>query len=228
MTEKEQLQELVNSCNSFTDILRTMNKSISGDAVNLLKKKLDEYGIVYNFVYEKSFRNKIPLEEILVENRPYKSQDLKNRLIKEGIKQDVCEICGQTNIWQGKQLVLQLDHINGNHNDNRLENLRILCPNCHTQTNTFSNKKPKKYCPDCGIEITSKSTYCRTCSAKHRDQRDPNKEYPDKETLWNLIQTTSFTEIGRMYNATDNAVRKWCKKLGLPSTKREIKEMLAK
>ena len=153
MTEKEELEKLVKESNSLSEILRKQGKSVSGSAVKILKDTLDNYGISYLFLDEISISKKqIPLNEILVENRNYKSSDLKKRLIKEGLKEDKCEICGCSNEWNGKPLILQLDHINGNHSDNRLENLRIVCPNCHSQTETFSNKRAKKhnYCVDCG------------------------------------------------------------------------------
>jgi len=66
----------------------------------------------------------------------------KCRLYEYDLKEERCEICGQDPEWNGKPLILQIDHINGNRKDNRLENLRIVCPNCHTQTETFSCKKP--------------------------------------------------------------------------------------
>ncbi len=80
-------------------------------------------------------------EEILVENSPYKNIPiLKKRLLKEGLLEYKCAICGNTGEWLGQPLTLQLDHINGDHFDHRLENLRLLCPNCHSQTETFSGK----------------------------------------------------------------------------------------
>lgn len=65
----------------------------------------------------------------------------KQQLIGLGYKEDKCELCSQGPEWNRQFLNLQLDHINGIHNDNRLENLRILCPNCHTQTPTYCNNK---------------------------------------------------------------------------------------
>ena len=59
------------------------------------------------------------------------------------IKKNMCEICGQDTIWQGKSLTLHLDHKDGNKQNNELDNLRILCPNCHTQTETYGFKKRK-------------------------------------------------------------------------------------
>lgn len=66
---------------------------------------------------------------------------LKKRIMDEGLLKEECVLCGQNNIWNGNKLVLQLDHINGNNKDNRIENLRILCPNCHTQTETYCRNK---------------------------------------------------------------------------------------
>ena len=227
MTEKEELEQLVKTSNSFSEILRKQNKSISGTAIKILKDKLDSYEISYLFLNEISISKKqIPLNEILVENRNYKSSNLKKRLIKEGLKEDKCEICGCSNEWNGKPLTLQLDHINGNHSDNRIENLRIVCPNCHSQTETFSNKRAKKhnYCVDCGCEISLKSTRCNTCASKYKNSfKVKPEDRPSKEELFELIKNNPFTKIGEMYGVKDNTIRKWCKNYGLPSTKKELR-----
>lgn len=230
MTEKENLEQLVKTSNSFSEILRKQEKAISGASVKLLKSKLQQYNIECNFNTSSiQTKDKKTLNELLVENSSYQSAKLKERLIKEGIKKDVCEICGCSNEWNGKTLVLQLDHINGNHSDNRLENLRIVCPNCHSQTETFGNKRAKKhnYCIDCGCEISIRSTRCNSCASKHKNSFKVKPENrPSKEELLELIQNNPFTVIGDMYNVTDNTIRKWCKNYGLPSTKKELKEFI--
>lgn len=66
---------------------------------------------------------------------------LKRRLINEKKLNYKCALCGNTGGWNNKKLVLQLDHINGDHKDNRIENLRLLCPNCHSQTETFCTRQ---------------------------------------------------------------------------------------
>ena len=86
----------------------------------------------------KPFKKK-SLVEILVNGSYYQSFKLKKRLLDEGIKQSVCECCGLS-IWRGQAIPLELHHINGNNRDNRLENLLILCPNCHALTDTYRGK----------------------------------------------------------------------------------------
>ena len=80
-----------------------------------------------------------PLNEILVKDSTYQSHKLKRRLLSEGIKTHICESCGLSE-WQGKLIPLELHHNNGNNRDNRLENLTLLCPNCHALTDHYRGK----------------------------------------------------------------------------------------
>lgn len=82
--------------------------------------------------------HEIPLERLLREGRC--ATNIKNRLLKAGLLAEQRSECGLRE-WRGKKLVIQIDHINGIHSDNRLENLRMLCPNCHSQKETFGTRK---------------------------------------------------------------------------------------
>lgn len=87
---------------------------------------------------------KQPIESILIKNSTYLNRTaLKKRLIEEKIIPYECTICGNKGEWNNYPLTLQLDHINGINNDNRKENLRFLCPNCHSQTTTFSGRNKR-------------------------------------------------------------------------------------
>ncbi len=89
--------------------------------------------------------NKIPLELILVEDSSYEcTSRIKVRLISEGYKLPICESCGIGEVWNGKPLTLQLHHVNGKNRDHRIENVQLLCPNCHTQTETYVSRNSGK------------------------------------------------------------------------------------
>lgn len=86
-------------------------------------------------------KNKISLKEILEGNHPsYQTFKLKNRILKEGIFENKCDICG-INEWIGKPLNCHLHHIDGDRTNHIIHNLRMLCPNCHSQTDTYTSKK---------------------------------------------------------------------------------------
>ena len=83
-----------------------------------------------------------PISEILINGSTYQSFKLKRRLIKEGLKEHICECCGLSE-WQNNPIPLELHHINGNNTDNRLENLHLLCPNCHALTESYRGKNKR-------------------------------------------------------------------------------------
>ena len=171
--------------------------------------------------------------EYIQSDSAIKSHVLKGKLIRDGIKEQKCELCG-VSTWLGVLLPLELHHKDGNHYNNSIDNLQILCPNCHSIQEGNSGKAVKSkeeiakltkeakrtaICLVCGKPITRNSTYCPECYARESRM----VERPSREELKNLIRTTSFLQIGKTYNVSDNAVRKWCDNYGLPRKSSEIK-----
>lgn len=228
---EENVREAVKNSDSYSETLRKMNIPLQGQNSKTLKNKIKEYNIdISHFTFKKQYKDLssikyVEAQEYLGTNKYIQSFKLKNKLLLEGIKENKCDICGITE-WQGKPIVCQLHHINGDNKDNRLENLQILCPNCHSQTDNYcgnSNTKKHYYCNDCGVEISRNATYCIKCQAKHHRKT----ERPSKEELLELFKDLkSLSAIGRKFGVSDNAVRKWFIAYELPGKVSEIKKFL--
>lgn len=143
-----------------------------------------------------------------------------------------CAICNLDPIWNGKPITFDLDHINGNHSDNRFNNLRILCPNCHRQTPTYAGKNTayltetdineriliseskKKYCITCNIEIWG-DKYCSNC---YHTIGAKNMQWVDRPTIEQLLidlEIDTYKNVGKKYGVSDNTIRKWIKSVDI-------------
>lgn len=244
---KELLEPLVNESTHMSDLLRKLGLTTSGGNFNTIKDRLNMFNIDTGHFKRQTSSNKGKhisiishtresfIKKYLIDKHPIASTKLKKFLIKFKLLSEECSECGLLPEWNGKKLVLQLDHIDGNRNNNYLDNLRILCPNCHTQTETFSGRNSRistpvkkshkkikviKRCKECGIIISKKAKRCIMCAHKHRreilEELRKSKNYPNKESLYNLLKTNSFVQVGKLYNVSDNAVRKWCKSYKIP------------
>lgn len=134
--------KLIKESASSADVLRALEYSIIGNswAYKIIAERMDKLKVTFGKKLSKgSIKPQLSLEEVLTEDSGYNRTKLKDRLIKEGIKEYKCECCGISE-WQNKPISLQLHHLNGIHNDNRLQNLQLLCPNCHSQTENFGTK----------------------------------------------------------------------------------------
>jgi transposase-like protein/Zn finger protein HypA/HybF involved in hydrogenase expression len=224
---KEELEKIVKESLSISDVCRSLNIVANGGNYKTIHSKLKLWNInVSHFTGQawnvgkrfKPFCKTIPLSEILIENSTYtNNHSLKKKLIKEGVKKNECENCQLTE-WMGKPLSIQLRHNNGNNTDNRIENLTMLCPNCHSQTETYAGKNlPRKlrkirkkrephFC-SCGKLIKNRSKMCGDCS--HSKQR--KIERPEYSELIKNVKLFGYKSTGRKYGVSDNAIRKWIK-----------------
>lgn len=227
----DKLIENADKCVNMLDLCHKIGiESVGGEDYKEIKQLAQELGIELKFSYKRNSMYKVypklKINEILVENSPYKNAtSLKGRLIKEGLKEYRCERCKNTK-WEGAPIPLQIHHINGVHNDNRLENIQLLCPNCHSLTDTYAGKNANR---------ENNTKYNKVLSRKYikKDQWLELQEkrwvsnHPSKETLCNIFKEVgSFMGVGKLYNVSDNAIRKWFKHYDLPTKKKELKEYL--
>ena len=188
----QQLQELLDSNGTYTSILREVGISTTS-STNTLKRIIDEYGLdttkfesnrkIFKQQAVKSCLSRVyDIESKLKKDTKVQSHKLKNKLIEFGYKESKCELCGISE-WMGKPVKLQLHHIDGDHDNNELSNLQILCPNCHAMTDNFGVynskrvKKPVPVCKECGVKISnySKSGLCVSCSHKNKQLNQSGK-----------------------------------------------------
>lgn len=148
--DKKLLQQYVDESLCMSDVLEKIGLVPRSGNYSTLRNKLAEYNICTKHFdsVKAGQRNKtntgngpIPIEEILKGEHPnYRTNWLKKRLIREGIKTNVCESCGLNGTWNNKPIVLELDHKDGNSKNHKLKNLQLLCPNCHSQTDTYKGR----------------------------------------------------------------------------------------
>ena len=145
----EQLQEAIKSSTSLRQTLIKVNVAPFGGNYDVLRKAIKHFSLdTSHFIGQawnkgKMLDAKVSTEDYLSNIKPIQSFKLKNRLLKENIFEAKCFNC-ETSEWLGKPIPLELDHINGDNKDNRLINLRLLCPNCHALTPTYRSKNRVK------------------------------------------------------------------------------------
>ena len=227
----DQLKQIVaESCN-YAEVARKIGYK-SKSSYGIIAKYLAEQNIsIMHFTNLPKGIEKRSEENVFIENSTADQATLRRWYIKGNYSEYKCAICGQEPMWQGKELALTLDHINGINNDDRIENLRWICPNCDRQLETYGSKnaarlrklqnkkiesEKKYYCIDCGKEICGKNVQrCTACSGLQQRKI----ERPSAEELITILTNNqgNFSAVGRIFNVSDNAIRKWCKSYNLPT-----------
>ncbi len=161
---ESQLRKAVQNSNSIRNILVILNLVPAGGNYEQVKNEIRRLNIdTSHFTgmgWRKnrtfSFTPKTSLEEILTQNSHFQSFKLKQRLFRAGLKKPACELCNWAECAQDGRIPVELDHINGDRYDNRIENLRILCPNCHSLQPTHRGKNQKRRGGEIGRRATLK------------------------------------------------------------------------
>lgn len=233
-TTDEQLQSLIDNTTSLSALTIKLGKP--GDVkfyTDMIRERINN-GVFDLSKMKQNLKDMIKLNStkhyVFDVNSPTPRKAIKKYILDNNIFKNECAICAKPPINNNLPLVMQLDHINGIHNDNRLINLRLLCPDCHSQqvTSYGRNKKQKiktktllilkdnnSYC-SCGNKKSIRAQICTNCHSKNR-----NKKFDlTKEQLEKLVKEKPMTEIGKMFGVSSNSIKKRCKRLGI-----ELKDM---
>lgn len=250
---KEFLEPKVKEVTSMTALIESIGLKLTGGSYRLLKQRINQHGIsIDHFIghgwskgltketsdtlNKNSLKTRTPHEKVFCINSGFNSSKLKYRLLDLGWE-DKCNICGLKD-WLGNPITLHVDHINGISGDNRLENLQIICPNCHQQTETWGNKKdkgsmvkllntpdlgsgaeglvgwslttPTKKCIDCDKKCSCNATRCKSCEAI-RKNNNIKKRVSKEQLILDLKDLKTYVEISKKYNVSDVSIKKWCK-----------------
>ena len=219
----EQLINAVTVSKSLAGVLRFLGIRVGGGTSRCVKRHITRLELdISHFVIPKPIPIKLDPKLVFIQNSSTFSSSLKDIVLREKIINYECVVCNNKGFHEGKTLVLQLDHINGIVTDNRIENLRFLCPNCHSQTSTYSRRKskplkiPNRLCDSCGITFYRKShgglkTFC---SAKCNIT--PSKIiWPSNKELAELVNIIPLTKLAKKLGVSDVTIKKKCKQIGI-------------
>lgn len=238
MISKEILEEAVKNNNNIFGVCRFIDLRPTNNNYDLIKKCIKLYDIDCSHFDNKTHTN--PNKISYTDDEIFKIHDrfintgvIKRRLLN-GYKKYKCECCGISE-WNGKPIILQLHHINRNRRDDRLENLQLLCPNCHSQTDNFCFHDKKysepliKVCECCGKEFEAKYKQQRFCS-KSCVQKSINNlkiQITKEKLIEDLIECNYIMDsLRKKYDVSFMTIQNYCKRFGIPYKSAELKEYI--
>lgn len=229
----EQLIEAVKTSNTYKEVAKKLGLKKYGANNYTIKKYINGLNLDVSHFLTKQDQLAIARANVKVWSHEelfcvndIDRKAIKKRILKDSLIPYVCSLCSITE-WQGQALSLQLDHINGINNDNHLTNLRFLCPNCHSQTDTYCGRQlrgnsygkatgstapPAEYCcKDCTTPISRKgSIRCHKCDGKHRKEQGLRTKikWPNHADLQKLVDESSYLAVSKKLGVSDKAVKK--------------------
>lgn len=219
----EELKRLVAESSSFREVAIKRGAKPAGGNCTSISHLCKRHGLDISHMTGqvhnkgKPAKNKKTAEQVLVMGDPLSGRMAADRLRRALFEQEVPHKCNDCNIdeWNGRKLVLEIDHIDGQYWNNQRDNLQFLCPNCHSfKTHAETKARKEQNLPNVDAERELKPP-------KLKKQKEPKLRKPSvlahltKEQLEALVMQNSFVAVGQMFNISDNAVRRWCKKLGI-------------
>lgn len=221
---KELLSPIVDESKSFAEVVKKLGLKNSGGNNSHIRKVIKQLGLdTSHFLGQswsrgRTFSPKYDISIYLNNEQAIGSSTLRKRLIKEGYFKKSCSMCGLSE-WLENPISLELHHKDGDHENNNLDNLSVLCPNCHSLTHSLardchkqkpkSKPKPrpkKNKCTRCNAPCVNKF-----CSQKCVRLSSRVVERPSKSQLREEIEKSNFTQVAKKYGVSDNAIRKWLK-----------------
>ena len=227
----EELRSAVASSESVTEALRKLGRTPHGGVHKHFTNRIAQLGVSTDHFFhtdgrrKKSMRKRSP-EDVLTLRKPedgrQSTEKLRRSILFLGVEHR-CSLCGQNDRWNDEPLVLQIDHISGDWWDDRIENLRFLCPNCHTQTMTRKKKRTLAFrrevqprlCFTCSKRIyhASITGYCTNCL--QRSGAKAKIEWPEVDEILRMLEASNFRQVGKELGVSDNAVKKYLKRRGI-------------
>lgn len=219
--DDELFKEIVKEEINISGVLRKIGRATVGSNYNWVNRQIKRLNL--DTSHWRKNHQSIPAirihknEDLFIENSNIPRSTIKKRIIKDNILEYKCSECFLVK-WRDKKLSLILDHINGKSNDHRIENLRFLCPNCNSLTETFAGRNKLgnfPTCCDCGTIVRHGSNRCINCNDNYKSKTYPRKFQIDDDLLidFRVNKKMTFVEISKIYNVSDVTVRNRFNKL---------------